>query len=260
MLWWVRQRQPRWALGLLGLDPLQLLHALRNPSLSAIKRALGLGQHPKSNDAEQKEPRIAKYHFLLIYSLFGKGGVYLLVHSLHRNSKEDKLPLSQATTLQTPLPLVLLLSGATESRDCRQHWKHKELAALGEMQVTSVRSLGPWNFSFQSATQRIGGLMCQYQHRYLMFNHSKPSHSTRTLLFPARGPSEFNFSPLTCPWLPYRSFPSRYSCPEYCLRCCCPRRVQCWRFSVPWGPFGLTDLSCPQKRLFSANNTQCLQL
>lgn len=63
----------------------------------------------------------------------------------------------------------------------------------------------------------------------------------------------------TCSWLPFQSSPSWCSCLEYFLHCCSRRQPRCWHFSVPWGPFDRSALSCPPRSFFSVNTTQHLQ-
>lgn len=90
----------------------------------------------------------------------------------------------------------------------------------------------------------------------------QPSHhdpgfpSPRPVLFSSE-PGDLSWR--TCSWLPFQSFPSPCSCLEYFLHCCSRRQARCWHFSVPWGPFDLSALSCPPRSFFSVNNTQHLQ-
>lgn len=91
----------------------------------------------------------------------------------------------------------------------------------------------------------------------------QPSHHDPG--FPSPRPVLFSTEPghlssRTCSWLPFQSSPSSCSCLEHFLHCCSRRLAQCWHFSVPWGPFDLSALSCPPRSFFSVNNTQHLQV
>lgn len=91
----------------------------------------------------------------------------------------------------------------------------------------------------------------------------QPSHHDPG--FPSPWPVLFStelghLSSRTCSWLPFQSSPSSCSCLEHFLHCCSRRLAQCWHFSVPWGPFDLSALSCPPRSFFSVNNTQHLQV